>query len=242
MDALELRFYTREEIGALTGNTDLRDHHFKEKVLRVLDNQGYTYRWEPRKGVTILSHDQSALQRFRLLLTKHFGFDGQVDAYQYACYLAAYQEVPNFFSMPGEERVKAYAEYSGVAVAQSTMDGWRNRLADKGLMVRSRYGLTWKTQYDGCCMPQREVVDTSLPEYKEYNSKFAEMLSDGWGYGEAKTYLYKKYGYYLNRAPEWMPTAWGDDLSSKEVAELHRLALEVVHEHRQAVQVDGDEK
>lgn len=234
METLEMRFYSREEIGVLTGNPDIRHKKFAERVRRVLDKHGYLYQWERGKGVNILDRSQSAEQRFRLLMTETFGFDSQIDAYQFACFIGAFCENPIFCSMPWNERVNAYKEYSGIETAQSTMCGWLNKLVEKGLMTRNRGGLTWKMTYNADNTVHREVVDTTLPEYKQYNAEFSAMLSDGLGYGPAKAALYKKHGYYLNKSPEWVLTAWGDDNFSDEVAELHQLALDTVHERKNA--------
>ena len=56
MDKLDFRFYPLDEIAAATAK-DRRHKNFKRDVERLLARKGYSYEWQDRKGVTIISRD-----------------------------------------------------------------------------------------------------------------------------------------------------------------------------------------
>ena len=115
MQQLELREYTRAEIAEVL-SVNLKDsNHFAERVKDKLDKWGYGYDYS-RRAVTIISKPETSAARLKEIVIRSFGMDIQVDAVQFACFLAAFTDIEGFETMPWEERAIVYYKRYGVTI------------------------------------------------------------------------------------------------------------------------------
>ena len=147
MKQLEQRFYERNEIAELTSVDPEDSKHFKRNVESVLSKWGYGYDWL-RSGVTITSIPDTKEAQLQEILIRQFHVDIQVDMYAFACFVTAFNDVPDFACMPWKVRETEYKKYSGKFYSGRTLSSWCRKLIEQGIMVRGSIGSYWKTYID----------------------------------------------------------------------------------------------
>ena len=130
--------------------------------------------------------------------------DKLCNAVDFASFMSAFVLIPDFFSMPWEERVKMLREYYGVNVCEKTLQNWRDKLIARGYinLVSSNRNLWHTFNQDG--RKVREIVDPESPEYKQYCAlrsvilaEYAKMgISARSIWGDMVHQLYHEHGVY----------------------------------------------
>lgn len=139
MRELEMRFYSRDEIGAELGISPKKDQ-FARDVKKRLANSGYTFEWLDRKGVIIIGQTLTPEMRLKKLLVDRIGLDTQVDAVDYAKFLTAFSVIDGFASMPQESRLAILCEYCGKDISESTLRRWISKLVESGNAAKFKKG------------------------------------------------------------------------------------------------------
>lgn len=229
MRELEMRFYSRDEIGAVLGIPPKKDQ-FARDVKKRLTDDGYSFEWLDRKGVIITGQTLSPERRLKRILVERIGLDTQVDAIDYAKFLTAFSMIDGFASMPQESRLAILCDYCGKDISESTLRRWIGKLVESGNAAKFKKGALWHTSNDNGRKIRRQVAPDS-DEYRAYCAARTEILKsleeqglsvkERWGtmirqlYDEMGTYYY---------CPEICLNALGDD--AEEIALLVQEIME----------------
>lgn len=230
MQELELRFYSRDEIGAALGIPPKKDQFARDVKKRLADN-GYSFEWVDRKGVIITGRSDAPEARLKALLVNRIGLDTQVDAVDFALFITAFSAIDDFNSMPWEERVFAITDYCGKYISQSTLQRWAEKLVESGNAAKFRKGALWHTARDANGDKHRRRVDPDSDEYRAYCDARTGTLKrleeqgvsvkERWGAMIRK--LYDELGSYYY-CPETCLNALGED--AEEIALLVQEIIE----------------
>ena len=230
MEQIALRFYTRQEIAEITGR-NIASSHFSREVISDLQKWGYDCEWMPRKGVNILSRDESPQMKLKTLLMKRLGLNSQIDALDFAWFIVAISIVEDFSAMPYATREITITEFCGHNISQSTLRRWAGALYETGNAERFKKGALWKTSRDENGIKRQERVDPNSDEYKAYCAVRSATLENiqqegenkgAWGKMIQRTY--GEYGVYYY-CPEIVLNALGEDID-----EIMDLVDEIVRE------------
>ena len=133
MEQLDLRFYPREEISKVL-HVRLDSKNFGRDIENKLSRAGYGCRYIKRKGVLILSKPETPNERLTEILYLGLGISIQINAEQFACFIAAFTDIDGFDDMPWNKRLKLYNEYYGYHFSQDrTLRSWCSQLLEKGV-------------------------------------------------------------------------------------------------------------
>ena len=230
MKSLEKRFYPREELAEIAG-LDARGHNFSTQMKHTLTLWGYEYEFKPRKGFLITKVPETAEERLIEILRRDIHIDTQINPLHFACFLSAFIFVEKFFSMPWEEREEIIWKFFGISITDRTMMNWRNKLIERGYLIKSRSGRNlWHTVAQGG-KKVRENVDPESPEYKTYSELRSGILKsyDALGvpvrqvWGEMVKQLYGQHGVYY-----YCDALYFNVLKRDEWEGIRELALEIV--------------
>lgn len=233
MEFLEMRFYPREEIAAIVGLSDLHDSHFAEKVQKYLNNCNYKYEYT-RKGVTINKRPETAEERLQSLLRDKLKLDNQTNAYNFACFIAAFDLIDGFDSMPWDTRGKAFEDFFGLKIPAITMSRWMKKIYNEGAAEKMKKATLWKTTKDEKGAKHQERQDPDSREYRQYCAERSGLLEEyqkaGMTFSEAWGQAIKELSadgvyYYCGGI---VFNAFGD--TAEEIA---RLVDEVMAEHQE---------
>ena len=230
-EKLELRFYPNKEIATIAG-LDAHDHNFADTMKKRLKQWGYKHEFKRRRGYTITKVPETPKEQLIEILRRELHVnDKQCNAVDFASFMSAFVLIPDFFSMPWEERVKMLREYYGVNVCEKTLQNWRDKLIARGYInpVSSNRNLWHTFLQDGWKV--REIVDPESPEYKQYCAlrsgilaEYAKMgISARSIWGDMVHQLYHEHGvYYYCKSLEFNGIKW------KELDYIHDLTLEIL--------------
>lgn len=181
MEQLELRFYTRPEIAEALSVNIKDTRHFAERVKDRLQKWGYDFHYINRKGVEILSKPETPAERLAEILYRGFGIDIQINAEQFACFIAAFTDIEGFESMPWEKREDAYYDYYDFSVSGKTLRNWCKQLIERGVIARVDGFTIWRTTIeDG--IKHRKMIEESdeenMEKKREYFKRRAILFKD----------------------------------------------------------------
>ena len=177
MQQLELREYTRAEIAEVL-SVNLKDsNHFAERVKDKLDKWGYGYDYS-RRAVTIISKPETSAARLKEIVIRSFGMDIQVDAVQFACFLAAFTDIEGFETMPWEERAIVYYKRYGVWVDDRTMRGWCRQLIERKIIAVCGESAAWKTTIVGNKKYRERLIPGEQNELWDYYERRREIFAE----------------------------------------------------------------
>ena len=175
MEQLELRTYTKQELGIIL---DIPvDTHFARKVKTLLDNWGYKYKYG--KTVEIIYKPTTAIERFQEFVLRGLELDIRFNVYGFACFLDALITDIDFTAMPWAERVKVLKEDYKVEIDERTLKRWYTKLVDKNLVSKSPESVGfWMTIIaDG--ETHRHKIEQDDEEWKAYWTRFYELVKSG---------------------------------------------------------------
>lgn len=181
MDQLELRVYPKDETAEVLSVNINDSDHFARDVKRKLMKWGYGFDYT-KSAVTILSKPETPIERLKELLYRGFGIDVQINAVKFACFVAAFSDIPGFNSMPWAKRESSYNAYYSIWVSFRTMQNWMNWLKDLGIVTQQRGSTAWRTYYDHG-LKKRELVGqdgrAAMEEYYKKRQMLVEQLNKG---------------------------------------------------------------
>ena len=178
MNQLELRFYTREEIAeALSVNINDPDH-FKRNVENKLSKSCYRYRYINRRGVEIISKPETPEEKLTEILYRGFGIDIQVTPIQFACFIAAFEDIDSFESSPWGEREKKYLKRYGYSVDERTMRNWCSQLLARGIVAKIGATTAWRTYFEGGRKIREPIEEIDRVEMESYYERRTELFKD----------------------------------------------------------------
>lgn len=178
MEQLELRFYSREEIAPLLSVNIKDSDHFAGNVKSRLEKWGYGFRYVIRQGVEILSKPETPEERLAEILYRGYGISIQINAEQFACFIAAFTDIDGFDSMPWEERATAYYEYYGICVNEKTLRNWCSQLIEHGVIARAGASTKWRTYFDGNRKIREPIEEIDEAEMQSYFERRGEIFKD----------------------------------------------------------------
>ena len=201
MEQLELRFYTRPEIAqALSVNIKDTDH-FAERVKDRLKKWGYGFHYINRQGVEILSKPETPEERLAEILYRGYGIDIQINAEQFACFIAAFTDIEGFAGEPWDKRLKLYNEYYGYSFSDHrTLRSWCSQLIERGVIAKDACSAKWRTYYADGKKIQEPIEDIDEVEMESYfqrrgelfKEKYIAMLERGFPPGAARKAAWKQ--------------------------------------------------
>ena len=178
MQQLELREYTRAEIAEVL-SLNLKDSkHFKRNGENTLSKWGYTYKWEERENPTILSKPETPAARLAEIVIRSFGMDIQVNAVQFACFLAAFTDIEGFATMPWAERAIAYYKQYGECVDDRTMRNWCRQLIERNIIAEYGEKVAWKTTIVNFKKVRERLVPGEPNEIWDYYERRREIYAE----------------------------------------------------------------
>lgn len=177
MQQLELRKYPRAEIAAVL-SVNLKDsNHFAERVKDKLDKWGYGYDYN-RRAVTIISKPETPAARLKEIVIRSFGMDIQVNAVQFACFLAAFTDIEGFATMPWEERAIVYYKRYGVWVDDRTMRGWCSQLIKRKIIAVCGESVAWKTTIVNNKKYRERLIPGEPNDMWDYYDRRSEIFAE----------------------------------------------------------------
>ena len=180
MEQLELRFYPREEIAKVL-NVNIRDsNHFADNVKRKLTNSGYGFDYHQKQGVIIRSKPEAPAERLAEILYRGFGINIQVFPEQFAFFIAAFNDIPGFDSMPWVERAAVYYQHYGVYVSDKTLRNWCSQLIDRGVIAKWGGSTKWRTYFEGDRKIREPIEEIDEVEMQNYFERRSEIFKDNY--------------------------------------------------------------
>ena len=198
MKQLELRTYPRAEIAEVL-SVNLKDSkHFKRNVENKLSKWGYGYRYTT-PAVEIVSKPEAPEERLSEILYRGYGIDVQIQAVQFACFIAAFTDIEGFSSSPWEKREIDYYNYYGYLVVERTMRNWCHQLIERGVIAKFGGSTKWRTYYaDGIKIrePIEDIDEVEMESYFErridiFNEKYVLQIESGKQQKEARAAAWK---------------------------------------------------
>ena len=179
MNQLELRFYTRPEIAEVLSVNINDSKHFAEKVKTRLKNAGYGFHYIDKQGVEILSKPETPREKLAEILYRGLGIDIQINAEQFACFIAAFTDIEGFADEPWDTRLKLYNEYYGYSFSDHrTLRSWCSQLIDRGVIVKESGSTKWRTYYDGGKKIQEPIEEIDEVEMESYFQRRGVIFKD----------------------------------------------------------------
>lgn len=172
---LEQRFYSRKEIAEVLGVNINDSNHFARNVKDKLTKWGYGFVPLPREGITITSIPTTPEERLKEIALRQFSIDVQTDAYAFACFLAAINDLEGFDSMPWEARAVVLQSEYDVQVSDRTLRSWCSKLMKKNAVAKEGGSSYWKTFYRDGIKIQTVV---SKAESDRYYARRSELVAE----------------------------------------------------------------
>ena len=144
MDQLELRVYPRNEIAEILSVNIHDSNNFARNVRDKLKKWGYGFDYT-RSAVTILPKPETPAERLKEVLYRGLEINIQIDAVQFACFVAAFSDIEGFNTMPWPEKANQYNAYYGFCVCDKTLQNWYNHLKDLGISTVLKGSVAWRT-------------------------------------------------------------------------------------------------
>lgn len=216
MKQLEKRFYSREEIGEITG-VDAKSQNFKRNVSNKLTNWGYTAIYG-KKSFTIERIPETAKERLSEIMIREYGLDIQCDCYDFAIFMfCLLEDSDGFSSMPWQQREVFLKDVWNVNVSFETLRKWCAKLIKSNTVAKNKDNKTyWITTSVNGVKYQEELDDgRNNPLWQKYWHKFFELQKTGQG-GSA----YSELGYCVYSCPSFVFSAFDDTGLLEEVIEL----------------------
>lgn len=196
---LENRFYTRAEISEATG-IPADANQFVRDVKRRLENEGYSYEWQKRRGVQIISRTITPQMELKKLLVERLGMNPQVNALDFAQFILALVSEPGFDSMPYDTKESVISKICGHDIDDATLRNWAKKLYQTNNAHREKKGALWHTFRDEYGMKHQEPADPDSEAYKAYcvaRTQTLEVIGEQKNaFGKMIADLYGEYGYY----------------------------------------------
>lgn len=177
MKQLELRSYPRAEISEILSVNLSDSKHFKRNVENKLSKWGYGFDYTTQE-VTILRKPETAKERLAEIVYRCFGMDIQVDALQFACFIAAFTDIEGFDQMPWEERSARYFKEYGVCVDARTLRNWCSRLIELRIIDKSVKGVSWKTTIEKGRKSRKPTEPEDQEEIQAYYQRRATINAE----------------------------------------------------------------
>lgn len=127
MEQLQERVYTKAEIADFLG-INVKDKNFKRNVENILNKWGYCFEYPPYSKTITITYVPEGENKLAEILIREYGIDTQVDSFEFACFLHAFNYVDNYDSMPWGERARVLKDIYGVEVCDKTLRNWANKL------------------------------------------------------------------------------------------------------------------
>lgn len=178
MDQLELRFYTRPEISKALSVRLEDNNNFKRDIENKLSNWGYGFHYIDRQGVEIRSKPETPEDRLAEILYRGFGINIQIDAEQFACFIAAFTDIEGFDSMPWAEREIACRKYYGVSACERTLRNWCSQLIDRGVIAKMGGSTRWRTYFEGNRKIREPIEEIDEVEMENYFERRSELFQE----------------------------------------------------------------
>ena len=84
---------------------------------------------------------------------------------QFACFIAAFFDIPGFGSMPWGKRLKLYNKHYGYHFSKDrTLRRWCSQLIERGVVAKAGYSTQWRTYFDGSKKKREPVVSEEEKE------------------------------------------------------------------------------
>ncbi len=180
MEQLDLRFYPREEISKVL-HVRLDSKNFGRDIENKLSRAGYGCRYIKRKGVLILSKPETPNERLTEILYLGLGISIQINAEQFACFIAAFTDIDGFDDMPWNKRLKLYNEYYGYHFSQDrTLRSWCSQLLEKGVIVKAGATTRWRTYYEDGKKIQEPIEEIDEVEMQSYFERRRALFKDNY--------------------------------------------------------------
>lgn len=222
---LENRFYTRAEISEATG-IPADANQFARDVKRRLENEGYAYEWQNRRGVQIFSRTITPQMELKKLLVERLGMNPQVNALDFAQFILAIISEPGFDSMPYETKESVISKICGHDIDDATLRNWAKKLYQTNNAHREKKSALWHTFRDEYGMKHQEPADPDGEAYKAYCAARTQTLEaigeQKNAYGRMIKSLYGEYGYYY-----WCPAIELNGMG-EDIDEILRLVNEIL--------------
>lgn len=213
MEQLELRTYTKQELGIILEIPI--DTNFARKTKTLLDKWGYKYKYG--KTVEITYKPTTEAERLTEFVARYLNIDAY-NIYGFACFLDALITDIDFTAMPWAERVKVLKEDYEVEIPERTLQYWYKKLVDKNLISKSPESVGfWMTIIaDG--ETHRHKIEQNDEEWKAYWTRFYELVKSGEEH--PKQVVNKEFGcnYFGSKSIEL--NACNDYMDLKELTEM----------------------
>lgn len=175
MKQLELRTYPRAEIAEVL-SVNLKDSsHFKRNVENKLSKWGYGYRYTT-PAVEIVSKPEAPAERLSEILYRGYGIDVQIEAVQFACFIAAFTDIEGFSSSPWEQREIEFYKYYGYSVSARTMRNWCHQLIERGVIANVGGSSAWRTLFADGRKIREPVDEADKEEMQHYYDRRREIV------------------------------------------------------------------
>lgn len=180
MKQLEIRYYTREEIGEITG-IDSKNTHFKRNVGNTLTNWGYQWSYG-KKSFTITAIPQTAVEKLSEIMMRRYDMDIRSNPYDFTIFsMCLLEDIDGFASMPWNYRTKYLLDYWDINVCEKTLRNWCNKLLKTSTIVKDKKDKTYWCTYkvDGVKYQEELEGGRNNPMWKAYWNKFFEYKKNG---------------------------------------------------------------
>lgn len=213
MEQLELKTYTKQELGMLLGIPV--DAHFARRIKSLLDKCGYKYTYG--KTIEITYKPTTATERLTEFVARYLNIDAY-NIYGFACFLDALITDIDFTAMPWAERIKVLKKDYEAEIPERTLQYWYTKLVDKNLVSKSPESVGfWMTiRADGETF--RHKIEQEDEEWKAYWTRFYELVKSGEEH--PKQVVNKEFGcnFFGSKAIEL--NACNDFIDLKELTEI----------------------
>lgn len=214
MEQLEIKTYSRAEIGALLGFNPKDAKHFKRNVSSMLAKWGYDFKFN-RNEIEIIKKPTTAEDRLKELFYRVYDLSALTDIEEITCFLYLLLTYEDFNTMPWQEREKEMKDIFNLDVSAQRMRRWYKQLTEKNLISKNKNDFAyWMTFYfDGKKtrkilfyneLPQdTKIIDYYYERRKEYLNNcetYTEAMKELWD--ETHLVIYKCYSTELNRIAE----------------------------------------
>lgn len=227
--------------------------HFKQNVTHKLDKWGYEYLYTS-KQVSITKIPKTAEEKLREILIRELRLDTQINPYAFSCFLAAFQDIPHFDSMPWTVRAEVFRDEYGIEVTDRTLRNWCSRLLEREFIYKDTCGSQWKSEeINGCVVrtpvaegdekmlayfaerkklleeEKKEAIRCGIPEREAFGRAYQTMVRELWN----------KYHCYYYRCKNFTLTAFDPD-QENTLYEIYELTQEIIQKQNSGGKNDSE--
>lgn len=179
MEQLQEKVYTKTELAEVLG-INPKDKNFKRNVENMLTKWGYEYQFPPYSKTITITYVPEGQNKLEELLIREYGIDVQVNGFEFACFLHAFNYIDSFASMPWGERQKTLKDIYGVDVCDKTLRNWANKLFRSGTLMKSEEKTYWKSAKINETETMREPVEKKefMDFYKYRREQQAALIAE----------------------------------------------------------------